>query len=288
MSNAPAGFDGGREPAPRTVYEVPVNLSPSRVEAFTTCPLAFRLASIDRLPELPSVHTTKGSFVHRVLELLYLRAAPERDRAAADQAFEQALDEYREHPDLTGLGLGATEQDALFAECRTLVDNYFEMEDPRHVRAVGLELYLSAPVGELTLRGIIDRLDLDAEGGLIVTDYKTGRAPSASYEQGRLGGVHFYSFLCEAVFGVRPSAIRLMYLRNREVITAIPSERSVRFVTQRTHAVWKAIERACVTGDFRPRPSLLCQSCAYQQWCPAFGGDPERAKDEFAAAWGIG
>ena len=27
-------------------------------------------------------------------------------------------------------------------------------------------------------------------------------------------------------------------------------------------AVWQAVERACVTGDFRPRPSALCASCA--------------------------
>ena len=38
--------------------------------------------------------------------------------------------------------------------------------------------------------GIIDRLELDADGGLIVTDYKTGKVPSESQEMARLGGVH--------------------------------------------------------------------------------------------------
>ena len=52
------------------------------------------------------------------------------------------------------------------------------MEDPTAVRDIGLELRLEAQVGALTLRGIIDRLELDAEGGLVVTDYKTGRAPA--------------------------------------------------------------------------------------------------------------
>ena len=36
--------------------------------------------------------------------------------------------------------------------------------------AGGLELMLEAQVGSLKLRGIIDRLDLDADGGLVVTD----------------------------------------------------------------------------------------------------------------------
>ena len=94
------------------------------------------------------------------------------------------------------------------------------MEDPTAIREIGIELRLEAQVGSLALRGIIDRLELDADGGLVVTDYKTGRAPGLKYEQGRLAGVHFYSFLCEEVLGRRPSAIRLMYLRTGETITA--------------------------------------------------------------------
>ena len=45
-------------------------------------------------------------------------------------------------------------------------------------------------------------------------------------------------------------------------------------------AVWQAVERACITGDFRPRPSSLCATCPYQRWCPSFGGDPDRAASE--------
>ena len=72
------------------------------------------------------------------------------------------------------------------------------MEDPTPVREIGLELWMTAEVGDLTLRGIIDRLELDEDGGLVVTDYKTGRAPSGNYEQKSLAGVHFYAFLCDA------------------------------------------------------------------------------------------
>ena len=268
------------------MFPVPVTLSPSRVDSFTTCPMAFRFASIQKLAEPPSIHTTKGSFVHRVLELLFTHPAPDRTEAAADEAFAAVAAEYADHPDLTMLGLTADELDRFHADARDLVRNYFRMEDPRAIRDIGLELYLSAPVGDLTLRGIIDRLELDDQGELVVTDYKTGRAPSRNYEQGRLGGVHFYSFLCEALFGKRPAAIRLMYLRSGETITATPSAQSVRFVTTRTQAVWKAVERACLTGDFRPRQSLLCNSCAFQPWCPAFGGNPDLAATEAPVRFG--
>ena len=97
--------------------------------------------------------------------------------------------------------------------------------------------------------------------------------------------MHFYSFLCEQVLGHRPVAIRLMYLRSGETIEATPSEQSMRFITTRTTAVWKAVERACLTGDFKPRPSALCASCAFQRWCPSFGGDPELAAAEAPLAF---
>jgi putative RecB family exonuclease len=262
------------------MYPVPTSLSPSRVEAFTSCPMAFRFASIERLPESPSPHTTKGSLVHRVLELLFARATPLRTVDTARACLDQAVDEYTTDPEFTMLNLDDDQRAAFVADAWSLVEAYFGMEDPTAIREIGIELRLEAQVGALALRGIIDRLELDSEGGLVVTDYKTGRAPGLKYEQGRLAGVHFYSFLCEEVLGRRPSAIRLMYLRTGETITALPSAQSVRFITTRTTAVWKAVERACTTGNFLPRQGPLCNSCSFQQWCPAFGGNPELAAVE--------
>lgn len=265
-------------------WDVPRSLSPSRVEAFLSCPLQFRFASIERLPDPPSIHTTRGSLVHRALELLFLKPPVERTASALDRCVDTAVAEYREHPDFTGLGLDPAAATRFEAECRAIAANYLQLEDPTRVRAIGLELMLEAPVGELTLRGIIDRLDLDEHGDLIVTDYKTGRAPSPNYERKSMSGVHFYAFLCESVFGRRPAAIRLMYLKSGEVITARPSDQSTRFMTTRTTAVWQAVAAACERDDFRPRPGALCQYCAYQRWCPSYGGDPARAAEEAPVA----
>ncbi len=190
------------------------------------------------------------------------------------------MSEYLTDPDFTMLGLDERQAQVFFDDAWTLVESYFAMEDPTAIRDIGLELRLEAQVGSLALRGIIDRLELDADGELVVTDYKTGRAPGVKYEQSRLAGVHFYSFLCSEVLGRRPVAIRLMYLRTGEVITATPSAQSVKFLTTRTTAVWKAVEKACQTGDFRPKQGALCTSCAFQPWCPAFGGQPELAAVE--------
>lgn len=265
-------------------FPVPTSLSPSRVSSFTTCPMQFRFASIEKLPEAPGVATTRGSIVHRALELLFVRPAAERTPQALEADLTSALEQYRTEPDYVGLQLDADAAERFDLDCRALIGKYFAMEDPRAVREIGLELWMEAQVGHLTLRGIIDRLELDADGELVVTDYKTGRPPSGNYEQKSLAGVHFYSFLCEAVFGKRPAKIRLMYLSTGETIETVPSAQSVKFITTRTTAVWSAVERACNTGDFRPRQSRLCDYCSFKQWCPAFGGEPSLAATEAVAA----
>jgi putative RecB family exonuclease len=270
---------------PTPTFPVPMSLSPSRVSSFTSCPMQFRFASIEKLPEPPGVATTKGTIVHRALELLFVRPASARTPEALAADMAAALDEYRTHPDYVGLRLEGDAVERFDRDCRALIDKYFAMEDPTTVREIGLELWMEAPVGHLTLRGIIDRLELDADGELVVTDYKTGRAPSGNFEQKSLAGVHFYSFLCEAVFGKRPAKIRLMYLASGETIETVPSAQSVKFITTRTTAVWSAVERACTTGDFRPRQSKLCDWCSFQRWCPAFGGDPSLAATEAVAAY---
>jgi len=133
-------------------------------------------------------------------------------------------------------------------------------------------------VGGLNLIGIIDRLELDADGRLLVTDYKTGRAPTERYEQGKLGGVHFYSLLCEELFGQRPARVQLLHLQEPVIITARPTDQSTRGLRTRVGAVWQAVETACARDDFRPKPGPLCSWCSFREHCPAQGGTlPERA-----------
>jgi putative RecB family exonuclease len=256
-------------------FALPRSLSPSKVSSFTDCPLAFRFSIIDRLPEPPSPHQVRGTLVHAALERLVWHNVPEaRDLPTARTELLTAWDAMQGDPELVALGLSDEESQAFVDEAWALVQNYFRLEDPRRVRAVGVELGLEADLGSTRLRGIIDRLDVNEDGGLVVIDYKTGRAPSPRFEHGRLSGVHLYALLCERVLGRKPDEVRLLYLRDPLTITAMPSEQSVRGQGKRAQAVWAAIERACTTGDFRPRSSPLCSHCHFQALCPAFGGEP--------------
>jgi putative RecB family exonuclease len=253
---------------------LPTSLSPSKVSSFKDCALAFRLSVIDRLPEPPSPHAAKGTLVHRALELLMWEEEP--GRRTLDVALEKlarAVPEVLDSAEYVGLGLSPDERDEFVGDAEILIRNYFRLEDPAAVHVIGTELRMSVTMGTLKLSGVIDRLELDPTGALVVTDYKTGRAPSANFEQSRLGGVHFYAFLCEQVLGQRPARIQLLHLREPISISTTPSDQSIRGLQQQAGAIWTAVEQACAREDFRPRPGRLCDYCAYHQFCPAVGGD---------------
>ncbi|MFN2607534.1 MAG: RecB family exonuclease [Acidimicrobiales bacterium] len=263
---------------------LPVSLTPSKVASFKDCALAFRFSAIDRLPEPPSPWATKGTLVHRALELLFCSPPAERTLLTALACLSQARAEMASDPEYVGLALDAEAETRFAEEAEALVRRYFELEDPTAVHPIGLELRLEVTVGSLVLRGVIDRLDLDADGGLVVTDYKTGKTPGVMAEQSRLGGVHFYAFLCQQVLGRRPVRVQLLYLAEPVAIVAEPSDQSIRGLEVRAQAIWRAVERACERDDFRPHPSRLCDWCAFREFCPAFGGDPARARELVATA----
>lgn len=262
---------------------LPTSLSPSKVSTFKDCALAFRFSAIDKLPEPPSMPAIKGTTVHRALELLFADAPADRSAARAQECLDEALTEMQVDDEYLSLGLDDDAAREFAADAATMVERYFGLEDPRAIVPVGLEMMLEADIDGLLVRGIIDRLE-EVDGELVVTDYKTGRAPSIAQEQSRLGGVHFYAFLCQRVLGRIPSKVQLVYLgKQPQVITTTPSEQSIRGMEKKIAAIWSAVERACERDDFRPKQSALCNWCSFKEYCPEFGGDPAEAR-AFAVA----
>lgn len=254
-------------------FPLPTSLTPSKVGSFKDCALRFRFSAIDKLPEPPSPAALKGTLVHRVLERLFWELEPDHRtiEAALDRLEEEAV-EFFAGEEWQSLSLDAEAQKKFHAESEKLTRNYFKLEDPNSVNVVGTELMLEAKSGSMTLRGIIDRLDKNENGDLVVVDYKTGRAPGANFEAGKLIGVHFYAYLCEEVLGSRPVAVKLLHLQEPVSITAIPSPQSIKGMTLKTSAIWTAVEKACEREDFRPNPGKLCSWCSFHEYCPAQGG----------------
>ena len=268
--------------------ELPTSLSPSKVSSFTDCALSFRFSAIDKIPQPPTVATVKGTLVHAALERLLALDPAERTLDAAVACLADATSLLDSDNEWAELALNADEQATFFRDADVLVRKYFEVEDPTSIEPIGLELHVEhqLPVKDgthVTLRGIIDRLERDENGKLVVSDYKTGKAPAAGYQQSRLTGVHIYAYLCEQIYRERPSKVQLIYLGGTPtIVETTPTEQSTRQIERKVTSIWSAIETACERNDFRPKKSKLCSWCSYQKWCPEFGGTPDEAREAYA------
>jgi putative RecB family exonuclease len=279
-------------------------ISPSRAGDFMACPLLYRFRTVDRLPEPFSPDAVRGSVVHKVLEVLFdLPAAertPEQARELLVPAWEEMLEAEPELAEIFGTGpavvtAGVAEDgdegapldfDAWLTSCRSVLDRYFTLEDPRLLEPAERELYVETLLdSRLLLRGFVDRIDVATNGAIRVVDYKTGRSPGEMFEAKALFQMKFYALVIWRTRGVVPAMLQLVYLGNGEILRYVPDERDLLATERKVEAVWRAIRRAEETGDWRPSPSRLCDWCAHQAICPAFGGTPPPlpVPDEVAA-----
>jgi putative RecB family exonuclease len=207
-------------------------------------------------------------------------AAPERTRDSARDAMTTTRSEYEPTYDFLGLDLDDAAARDFWSDCERLVDAYFDLEDPTTLHDVELELWVEAPLGKFQVRGYVDRLERSPDGGLVITDYKTGKAPRENDVSAKMRQLEMYAYMVQALRGELPAQMRLLYLKDGVVLERRPTETSIKFLEKRTIALYEAIERACTTGKFPPRRSGLCNFCNFKPWCPEFGGQPELAAVE--------
>lgn len=252
------------------------SLSPSRAADFKTCPLLYRLRSIDRLPEEPSPAAVRGTLVHGVLERLFDLPAAERTLAAAEAmvgAQWQVL--TAAEPELGSMFPDPADLAAWLESSRPLFAAYFSLEDPTRLEPAEREQLVEVllPSG-LRLRGFVDRLDVARTGEVRVVDYKTGASPREAFEGKALFQLKFYALVIWRSRGVVPSQLRLLYLGDRDMLTYAPDELELARFERTLEAIWAAISRATEARDFRPSPGRLCDWCNHKALCPAFGGTP--------------
>lgn len=253
-------------------------LSPSRAADFKQCPLLYRFRAIDRLPEPQSTAQLRGSVVHAALEQLYALPAADRGPDTALTLVAPAWDRViSERPEAAAV-IEPALRDALLGEARRLLAGYYRLEDPTRFDPQCCEQHVEVELDDGTLlRGFVDRIDVAPTGELRVVDYKTGKAPPearALAEGKALFQMKFYAVALLRSRGVLPARLRLLYLADSQVLEYSPDlEELMRFERTLT-AIWRAILAAGATGDFRPKPSRLCDWCSHRALCPEFGGTP--------------
>ena len=262
------------------------SLSPSRASDYKQCPRMYKLKSIDRIPTAPTVHQARGTTAHLALERLFQEEAADRTPERLYDLFRTAWVELRssDYPDLFETveeerewGLGSLQ----------LLADYFTIEDPTSFEPDELEMVLTVDLDdEMRIRGILDRMETVSESDgkdgtrdlLVITDYKTGKAPPERYAISAFFALKIYALLIRIREGVTPVALKLMYLggdKGPTIYEIAVNDTQLDAMERHLDALWATIDRAIERESFPPRPGPLCNWCSYQDICPAFADDAE-------------
>ncbi len=246
-------------------------LSPSRAGDFKTCPQLFKFRAIDKIAEPPSVYQARGTTAHLALQRIFDESPANRTPERLYDLFREAWTELRDADEFSDLFSDIEEERQWGIESMALLANYFNVEDPAAFDPLDRELDMLEDLGEITIRGILDRMDRDpGDGRLVILDYKTGKAPPERYALPAFFALKIYALLIRKRTGETPKEVRLMYLNGPTLYRHEIDDRQLDAMESQLHALWNAIERAIARDQYPPRPGRLCDWCSYQEICPAW------------------
>lgn len=260
------------------------SLSPSRASSFKQCPRLFRYRSIERLPEPVTVHQARGTTAHLALERLFDLPARRRTADRLYDLFREVWTELRREPDYSELFDSREEERDWGLESLGVIANYLALEDPVSAAPLHRELEMAENLGEISVRGILDRLDARPDGRLVIIDYKTGAAPPERYALPAFFALKIYALLVRRRFEQAPAELRLLYLGSSTVYSIPVDDRMLDGIERQVTALAKTISKAIEQDHFPPRPSALCGWCSFRSICPAFEETP--AGNGAAGAYG--
>lgn len=245
--------------------DVPVTLSPSKLEAAWTCALRWALESAGGTAA-DSAEQSLGTLVHEVAAAL-----PDSDEDQLAARLEARWGEL----DLPGGWVGAVQRRRAASMVHHLA-RYFR--DSAEVIAV--EQPFRVELGRVVLRGVVDRLErVVSDDGTVrvrVVDLKTGRTPASKEQARRHAQLGAYQLALEAgafddVTGGAPSGgAGLVYVGTKN---ASPSRREQPALAEDAEPEWAATlvrEVADVVSRSVASASAneLCRACPVTRCCP--------------------
>ena len=258
------------------------NLSPSRASQFKTCPKQFKFANIDKIKEPTTVVQAKGTTVHQALEDLFDLPPEERNTEKLHNLFREAWTKVRGNDEHHNLFSSVEEEREWGLDGLKLLNNYMSIEDPTSFEPLERERWVRGSIEDLNLRGILDRMDRNNKGELVIVDYKSGKAPLAKYKEPRFFALKLYALLIQKELGEMPSELKLIYLKNSTIHTLKVSQESLDQVKIEDLEIWKNIKIAFETNEFPATKNTLCDWCYYKPICPVFNEnapDTEKLKE---------
>ncbi len=238
--------------------DLSAKLSASAVQTYETCPLQFKLEREWKIPgEVPAA-MQYGGVIHRVLLAFYNSV-----RALRPLTDEAVLQFFRD--ELAAASIQDRYQHDLYYEqgVLQLQDFLAGFRCAPVPKVLHTEEFFDVKVGDVKVVGRIDRID-EVAGGVVITDYKTGKAQSQEDSDESLQ-LSIYALAAREKWGYRADHLVLYNLEGNSPVVTRRNDFQLNEARSRVMQVAENI----AAGRFDPKPGFYCRFCAYRNLCPA-------------------
>jgi len=209
-----------------------------------------------------------GNFVHEIFEALYALPSEQRQILMAKDAARLLWDEKYEV--LASEIIHERDHNDFRWRSWFCVENLWLLENPEKTRVDEIEYELNGDLAGVTMKGFIDRFHYDDDGKIQIGDYKTGKVPSARYEDDKFTQLFIYAALLQELDLGEVSWLHLIYLKGPKMISRRVDEGAIAAVTETVVTVKKEIDQRCESGIFETKTGPLCNWCYFKPNCPAW------------------
>ncbi len=236
-----------------------LQLSASAVDTYERCPLRFKFERDWRLASKPAAAMQYGAAMHRVLRTYY-----DSLRAGRPLSEQQLIDDFRN--DLAGAGIQDQYQHELYEKqgVGQLKDFFAAAQQSIPPEVLHTEEWFEIKLGETRLTGRIDRMDRASDGGVVVVDYKTGKARDQEDADDSLQ-LSIYAMAAQEKWGYDVRSLVFYNLEENVPVATVRSEAELRVARDRVAAAAEHI----AAGDFKPKIDFHCSFCSFRSLCPA-------------------
>ena len=244
-------------PGMEQVLANPFKLSVSKTKTYLDCPKKYHYTYILKLPRKEREYHALGRCIHQVLEdfhIAFINGSLDTPHFVMGQAYKKAMEEYKGK-------INKTSKDEIFAMLqgylKRLANVAARQAELKSIKTV--EQHFNVELADnIILNGMIDRVQVDADGVVRVCDYKTTK--NKKYLKDDFLQLMTYAFALHAadptIERVRGTYILLRH--NFEEITKEFGLEEIRAMKKRYEDYAKLIQSDTM---YEAKPSKLCSYC---------------------------
>ncbi len=257
------------------IIHLPKHVSFTQLAAYKSCPLQFKFAHLLKIPVFGKPSFSFGKTMHNTLQKFF-ELWVDREKTEQGTLFDAApvmsealpvskeeLMALYEQEWIDEWYAGHQEREAYKEKGKESLRTYYDILKAERPSPHLLEQPFTYKIGDIVLKGRIDRIDL-VEGGVEIVDYKTGKPKDVKkLEREQKEQLWLYQLACRDVLGLEVKALTYHYLEDHSQATFLGTDKQLLELQESIAERVQAIR----SGDYPPKPGFHCQFCDFKEIC---------------------